>query len=402
MSIFREHKSSADRSAADRKRHKAKIDKAIREGIKDVIADESIIGQDGNKKVKIPVKGIKEYQFVYGENDKNQKAGAAGDKQIKRGQVLRKKKGKAKGKPEKASDKAGEEYYEVEVTLDELAEYLFSDLELPDLEKKKFKFIKDKKPKRSGYRKKGLRSKLSKKETIKRKIRRKKRAIAAGTWDPENGERFPFHEDDLKYKHIKLKNENNNSAAIFFLMDVSGSMGKEKKYLARSFYFILYQFLRYKYDNVEVVFISHSTDAKEVSEEDFFQRATMGGTVISSALALEQEIIQKRYHPSSWNIYTFYSGDGENWSFDNPKAVSIFEKLKQLSQMVCYAEISPQSSLSDPFAGSFNFGGNNPGLSGDNLWHALIPLVGEAFKLVKINKSSQIWPAFQVMFGGKT
>jgi len=172
--------------------------------------------------------------------------------------------------------------------------------------------------------------------------------------------------------------------------------------LARSFYFILYQFLRYKYDNVEVVFISHSTDAKEVSEEDFFQRATMGGTVISSALALEQEIIQKRYHPSSWNIYTFYSGDGENWSFDNPKAVSIFEKLKQLSQMVCYAEISPQSSLSDPFAGSFNFGGNNPGLSGDNLWHALIPLVGEAFKLVKINKSSQIWPAFQVMFGGKT
>jgi len=216
MSIFREHKSSADRSAADRKRHKAKIDKAIREGIKDVIADESIIGQDGNKKVKIPVKGIKEYQFVYGENDKNQKAGAAGDKQIKRGQVLRKKKGKAKGKPEKASDKAGEEYYEVEVTLDELAEYLFSDLELPDLEKKKFKFIKDKKPKRSGYRKKGLRSKLSKKETIKRKIRRKKRAIAAGTWDPENGERFPFHEDDLKYKHIKLKNENNNSAAILF------------------------------------------------------------------------------------------------------------------------------------------------------------------------------------------
>ena len=144
MSIFREHKSSADRSAADRKRHKAKIDKAIREGIKDVIADESIIGQDGNKKVKIPVKGIKEYQFVYGENDKNQKAGAAGDKQIKRGQVLRKKKGKSKGKPEKASDKAGEEYYEVEVTLDELAEYLFSDLELP--EKKKFKLSKIRNP----------------------------------------------------------------------------------------------------------------------------------------------------------------------------------------------------------------------------------------------------------------
>ena len=401
MSTFREHKSSADRSAADRKRHKAKIDKAIREGIKDVIADESIIGQDGNKKVKIPVKGIKEYQFVYGENDKNKKAGAAGDKPIKRGQVLRKKKSKGKGKPDKASDKAGEEYYEVEVTLDELAEYLFADLELPDLEKKKFKFIKDKKPKRSGYRKKGLRSKLSKKETIKRKIRRKKRAIAAGTWDPDGEERFPFHEDDLKYKHIKLKTENNNCAAIFFLMDVSGSMDKEKKYLARSFYFILYQFLRYKYDNVEVVFISHSTEAKEVTEDDFFQRATMGGTLVSSALVMEKEIIQKRYHPSSWNIYTFYSGDGENWSFDNPKAVSTFEDLKNMSQMVCYAEIDPHTPMSDHFTGGFNFaprGATNQ----DNLWHALIPLAGEQFKLVRINKSSQIWPAFQAMFGGKS
>jgi len=78
MSTFREHKTSADRSAADRKRHKSKIEKALREGIKDVVADESIIGQDGKKKVKIPVKGIKEYQFVYGDNSQNQKAGAAG------------------------------------------------------------------------------------------------------------------------------------------------------------------------------------------------------------------------------------------------------------------------------------------------------------------------------------
>jgi uncharacterized sporulation protein YeaH/YhbH (DUF444 family) len=164
VSIFREHKTSADRSAADRKRHKQKIDKALREGIKDVVADESIIGQDGNKKVKIPVKGIKEYHFVYGENSENKKAGSAGDKKIKRGQVLRKGgKQKQQGQGKKGSNEKGEEYYEVEVTLDELAEYLFQDLELPDLEKKRFKFIKDYKPKRSGFRKKGMRSKLAKK-----------------------------------------------------------------------------------------------------------------------------------------------------------------------------------------------------------------------------------------------
>ena len=201
MSIFREHKSTADRSAADRKRHKQKIDKALREGIKDVVADESIIGQDGKKKIKIPVKGIREDQLIYGENSKNKKVSSAGQKQIKKGQVVRrgqKKRGKKPG--EKASDQPGEEYYEVEVTLEELAEYLFQDLELPDLERKKFKFVQDKKLRRSGFRKKGMRSRLSKKETIKRKIRRKKMAISSGTFDDSEEERFPFHKDDLKYK----------------------------------------------------------------------------------------------------------------------------------------------------------------------------------------------------------
>lgn len=402
MSIFREHKTKADRSAADRKRHKQKIEKAIREGIRDVVADESIIGQDGKKKIKIPVKGIKEYHFVYGENDQNKKTGSAGDKQIKRGQVLRsgKKKSRQQAAGKKGSDKQGEEYYDVEVTLDELAEYLFQDLELPDLEKKRFRLIKTHKPKRSGFRKKGMRSRLSKKETIKRKIRRKKMAVASGAYDPESGERFPFHEDDLKYKHTKLKPQENNSAVIFFLMDVSGSMGKDKKYMARSFYFLLYQFLRYKYDNIEVVFISHSTDAKEVSEDDFFKRGTMGGTVISSALTMAQDIINKRYHPSSWNIYTFYSGDGENWSFDDEKVVKLFRELKEVNQMICYAEMDPMShpeSDLNILTKSFNFNRSEA----THLWQKLAPLVGDNFKRLKLSKPTHIWPSFRKLFGGK-
>ena len=399
MSIFREHKTIADRSAADRKRHKQKIDKALKEGLRDVVADESIIGQDGKKKVKIPVKGIKEYQFVYGENQDNKKAGSAGDKKVKKGQVLRKGQKKQKAAGKKGSNEKGEEYYDVEVTLDELAEYLFQDLELPDLEKKKFRFIKDYKPKRSGFRKKGMRSRLSKKETIKRKIRRKKMAEASGTWDPDSGERFPFHEDDLKYKHVKFKPQQNNSAVIFFLMDVSGSMGKDKKYMARSFYFLLYQFLRYKYENIEVVFISHSTEAKEVNEDDFFKRGTMGGTVMSSALELTKEIINKRYHPSIWNIYTFYSGDGENWSFDDPKTVKLFEELKELNQMMCYAEIDPMSHPESELSiltKSFNYNQSEA----TNLWQKLTKIVDSSFKRVKISKPNHIWPSFQHLFGG--
>ena len=401
MSIFREHKSIADRSAADRKRHKQKIDKALKEGIKDVVADESIIGQNGKKKVKIPVKGIKEYQLVYGENSKNEKVSSAGDKKVEKGQIVRKgnKKGKAQG--QKASKDPGEEYYEVEVTLEELAEYLFQDLELPDLERKKFKFIQHKKLKRSGFRKQGMRSRLSKKETIKRKIRRKKMAIAAGAYDENSEERFPFHKDDLKYKHMKLKYEENNSAVIFFLMDVSGSMGKDKKYMARSFYFLLYQFLNYKYNNIEVVFISHSTDAKEVNEDDFFKKATSGGTIMSSALELEKEIISKRYHPSSWNIYTFYSGDGDNFSFDDSKVLDLFRELKELNQMICYAEIDPFANPESELDGIINRSFSYNTSEASKLWIKLSPLVDEKFKKIKISKPTHIWPSFRKLFGGE-
>jgi len=402
MSTFREHKTSADRSAADRKRHKSKIEKALREGIKDVVADESIIGQDGKKKVKIPVKGIKEYQFVYGDNSQNQKAGAAGDKNVKKGQVLRKKgRSRQAQAGEKGSDKVGEEYYEVEITLEELAEYLFANLELPELERKKLRFLKDKKLRRSGYRKKGMRSRLSKKETLKRKIRRRKKAEANGTWDPESGERFPFHEDDLKYKHMKVKNKESSSAVIFFLMDVSGSMDKNKKYIARSFYFLLYQFLRYKYENIEVVFISHSTDAKEVTEEEFFQKATTGGTIMSSALELEKEIISKRYHPSSWNIYTFYTGDGENWTTDNNKTVKLLNELKEINQMICYAEINPFRNPEYDADFGRNFG-YSPDADPNSLWSRLLPHLSDKFKAVKLMSPKHIWPSFQKIFGGIT
>jgi len=136
MSVFRKHESIVDRAASDRTRHKKKIEKAIKESIKDVVAEESIIGQNGKKKIRVPVRGLKEYRFVYGSGKENKTVGSGGDHQVKRGQKVgkqRAKQGSAQGTG-KASDKKGEQYYDVEVSLEELAEYLFSDLELPDLE----------------------------------------------------------------------------------------------------------------------------------------------------------------------------------------------------------------------------------------------------------------------------
>tara|TARA_R100000808_G_scaffold9063_1_gene25175 strand:- start:5276 stop:6517 length:1242 start_codon:yes stop_codon:yes gene_type:complete len=411
MSVFRKHKSIVDRAASDRMRHKKKIDKAIKESIKDVIADESIIGQNGKKKIRIPVRGIKEYRFIYGNNDKNKTVGSGGDHTLKRGQKIgqrRADKGQAQGTGE-GGNKKGDEYYDVEVTLEELAEYLFADLELPDLEKKQFKFVSQESIKRKGYRFQGIRPRLSKKETLKRKIRRRKMAEKVGAYDPESDERFPFHKDDLKYHHIKPKIKENSSAVIFFLMDVSGSMSQERKYLARSFFFLLYQFLNHKYEKVDVVFISHSTNAKRVTEDDFFRVGTFGGTIISSALQLQLETIDREYHPNTWNIYTFYCGDGENWSSDNEKCLDLFKEIKEISQLTGYCEINEhyegladEIEKEDPLHGTpwgtFSAWKNE---EMDNLWSKLNPICDNKFKKVMIGETSHIWRAFHSLFGGK-
>jgi len=410
MSVFRKHKSIVDRSASDRMRHKKKIEKAIKESIKDVIAEESIIGQNGKKKIRIPVRGIKEYRFIYGNNEDNKTVGSGGQHPLKRGQKIgdkraEKGKGQGTGSP---SDQEGDQYYDVEISLEELSEYLFADMELPDLEKKQFRFITDETIKRKGYRFQGIRPRLSKKETLKRKIRRQKMAEKNGTHDPESGERFPFHKDDLKYHHIKPKSKENSAAVIFFLMDVSGSMSQDRKYLARSFFFLLYQFLNHRYEKVEVVFISHSTHADRVTEDDFFKVGTFGGTIVSSALELELETIDKEYHPNSWNIYTFYCGDGENWSSDNEKCIDLFKEIKDLSQLTGYCEINEQyKGLADEIDAHNPFHGTPWGTFSawkneemENLWAKLTPICDNTFKKVMVGETSHIWRAFHSLFGG--
>ena len=385
MSIFKKHNTNADRSASDRRRHKEKIEKAIKEGIKDIVAEESIIGQDGKKKIKIPVRGIKEYRFVYGSNEGNKKVGSAPGKDIKKGQKIRKGQNQKKGTGTKAGNDAGQEFYEVEITLEELAKYLFDDLELPDLKKKSDASIMSEKIKRKGYRPKGIRPRLSKKETIKNKIRRQKKAERNGTYDPESEERFTFHESDLKYKHIEITKKPITNAVIFFIMDISGSMSKQKKFLARSFFFLLYQFIRYRYHNTETVFIAHTTEAKEVNEDDFFKKASSGGTHISSGLTKTLNIVEERYSPNSWNIYAFHCSDGENWSEDNVKAKKEMEKIIDLSQLSGYIQIK----------------GKHDQVWGEEMADVFSPLVRDSFKICKIFSKEDIWPEFARLFGGK-
>ncbi len=395
MSIFREHKTIADRAAADRSRHRHKIEKAIKESVRDVVAEESIIGQSGKKKIRIPVKGIREHRFVYGDNQKNKRVGSAQGKDIKEGQrVGHRRRQREQGDKDKAGNKPGEEMYEIEMSLEELAGYLFNDLELPELEKKNFKFTTQEKMKRKGKRPYGIRPRLSKKETIKQKIRRKKAAIKAGTYDPESGERFTFHESDLRYKHIAPVVKENTAAVVFFVMDVSGSMTKSKKFLARSFFFLLYQFINHKYSSIDVVFVSHTADAHEVNEEQFFTQVPNGGTLVSTGLNKVEEIIEKRYHPNNWNIYTFYCGDGDNWAIDNKEALAAFRRLKEVNQVMCYTEIGKQyGSEYSLFSGT---------TTEKKLWDWTKLAEDKNFKRIRLEEHKDIWPAFKRLFGGRT
>jgi len=386
-SIFREHKTVADRSASDRRRHKKKIERAIKEGVHHIVADESIIGQSGKKKIKIPVRGIREYRFIYGDNSNNKKAGTAPGSDIKRGQKIGKGQEKQRANQgHKPGSDPGEEYYEVEITLEELAHYLFDDLELPDMEKKTLKKIVSEKNKRKGYRPEGIRPRLDKKKTAIERIKRKKATERHDNVDEE--ETFPFHNHDLVYRHYKKSMKPSSSAVIFFVMDVSGSMTQNKKFLARAFYFLLYHFIRSKYEHTEIVFVAHDTSASEVNEEQFFTRGNSGGTLVSSGLSLVCDIVSSRYHPQSWNIYCFQCSDGDNWPEDTSKTLSLAEQIRDFSQLFGYCEIEPKDLQESWFKEA-------------KLSNIYQRIDGRKMKCVSINDKSDIWLAFTKLFGGK-
>lgn len=380
MAIFKDRGTgSTDRSSGDRKRHRQLVEGAIKKNIADIIAEESIIGQSKDKKIKIPIKGIKEYQFVYG---KNTGGAGSGTGQEKRGQVIGKineQEGQGTGRP---GNNPGEDIFETEITIDELINYLFDELELPDMERKKFAQIESEEHfKRSGYQRKGIPPRLAKKRSVVEKIKREQMIKREGLQDQEpyaSLERIPFREEDLRYNRVKQDLRRHSNAVVICIMDTSGSMDQTKKYLARTFYFLLYQFVRWKYENVEVVFIAHTTEAKEVNERDFFHRGESGGTYISSGYEKALEIIEQRFNPVNWNIYVFHCSDGDNWTEDNSRAVERAKELCELCNLVGYGEIT-----------------TNYGYTGTIRREYERNIKYKNFITVAMGKKEDIWPAFK-------
>ncbi|MBI3785454.1 MAG: sporulation protein YhbH [Deltaproteobacteria bacterium] len=380
-SIFRPFRQAdaerSDRAAGDRLRHRQKVRQSIRENIADIVAEESIIGKDGERIIKVPIRGIKEYRFVYGDNAPGV---GQGDGDTQPGQVIGKAEGQGSGTPDKAGSDPGVDYYETDVTLDELIDIMFEDLELPDLERKRLRQVaSERTAKRKGYRAAGLRVRLDKRRTVKAKLRRRLATRHTSEHFEENRERFPFHDEDLTYRHMVPDIRNESNAVVICIMDTSGSMDTMKKYLARSFFFLLYQFIRTKYRNVELVFLAHHTEAREVTEHEFFHKGESGGTFISSGYEKALEIIAARYHPTVWNVYAFHCSDGDNFDSDNPTAVRLAKQLCDTCNLFGYGEIKPLGSR----------------YYESSMLNIFRRIEVDNFQTVLIERKEDIWPSFK-------
>ncbi|MCL6585083.1 MAG: sporulation protein YhbH [Anoxybacillus sp.] len=318
----------------DQKRHQEKVKEAIKNNLADLITEESIIMSNGRDVIKIPIRSLDEYKIRY-NYDKNKHVGQGdGDSQV--GDVVARDGSgdgqKGPGTGQGAGDQAGHDYYEAEVSLLELQEALFSQLELPDLKRKEMDQNVVQHIQFNDIRRTGLMGNIDKKRTMMTAFKRN-----AMNGNPSF---YPIYPEDLKFKTWNEVIKPDSKAVVLAMMDTSGSMGLWEKYMARSFFFWMTRFLRTKYQTVDIVFIAHHTEAKVVTEEEFFTKGESGGTICSSAYRKALELIETQYSPSRYNIYPFHFSDGDNLTSDNARCVKLVGELMKVSNMFGYGEVN--------------------------------------------------------------
>ncbi|TGB05389.1 sporulation protein YhbH [Halobacillus salinus] len=316
----------------DQRRHQEKVKDAMNKQLPDLITEENIVMSNGKRVVKIPIRSLDEYKIRY-NHDKNKHAGQGeGDSEI--GDVVAQDPN-AKGKPgqgDGAGDQAGEDYYEAEVSLAELEEAFFKELTLPNLDEKEKDNIITTDIEFSDIRKTGLTGNIDKKRTM---LEAYKRNALGG-----EASFAPIYPEDIRFKTWNEKVKPESKAVVIAMMDTSGSMGQWEKYMARSFFFWMNRFLNKNYETVDVEFIAHHTQAKVVSEEDFFSKGESGGTICSSAYRKALELIENKYSPDRYNIYPFHFSDGDNLTSDNKRCLGLIDQLMEVSQMFGYGEVN--------------------------------------------------------------
>ncbi len=305
--------------------HRERLRKKITEQLKERIGEEDIIAAGPEKKVRVPIKGTKRWQFIL---DRNQKEGV-GQGDGEPGDVLGPG-GDAAGEGQ-AGTEPGEETYEVWLDMDDVEKLLFSELQLPRLKPKGDADTEAAATIYNDIARTG--PQLDKKATLRENLRRNAQRGRASLGGIEKA--------DLRYLSYREVPKPRNSAVIFLAMDVSGSMNIDRKRMARLFFYWCVQFLRSRYEQTDIVFVAHTTEAREVAEEEFFSRVESGGTKVSSAFEVIDQIHRERYPADDWNIYVLHVSDGDNFGADNHRTLELIRRLTEVSSLVGYLEVDP-------------------------------------------------------------
>jgi len=299
----------------------------VRKDLRKYMSSGELLGRKGKDVVSIPLHQIGIPRLRYGENKSGIGQGE-GDQ------------GEGPGDGQKAGDAPGDHLLEVELSVDELAEILGEELELPKIEPKGSRETHSARHKYKGITNVGPEALRHGRRTYRQAL---KRSVSAGVYNPKKPVIIPVKEDK-RYRTFVTEQEPRSAAVVVYMMDVSGSMGKEQKEIVRSEAFWIDTWLKHNYDDVETRFIIHDATAKEVDRDTFFRTRESGGTLISSAYKLCLQILEDEYPPSDWNIYPFHFSDGDNWSqSDTRTCVELLKKsIIPLSNQFSYAQVDSQ------------------------------------------------------------
>lgn len=321
----------------DQSRFKKIVRGKIRENLRKYVTHGEMIGRKGRNLVSIPLPQLDVPHFRYGQNGSGgvgQGDGEVGTP-IARGND-------PDGEGGNAGSDPGAHILEVEVSLEELADILGDELELPNIEPKGKENIDETKARYTGIHRTGPESLRHFKRTYKQALRRQ---LSSKTYNEASPRVIPFREDKRyrSWQEVVLPQAN---AAVIYMMDVSGSMTDEQKQIVRTEAFWIDTWLKRQYQGLEIRYIIHDAAAKEVDEETFYHTRESGGTRISSAYRVANELIEREFPIDDWNLYCFQFSDGDNWGEDNEASLQILrEKLIPAVNLFCYGQVeSPYGS----------------------------------------------------------
>lgn len=366
-----------NKSAVNRQRFLRRYREHIKKAVEEAVSRRSVTDMEHGEQISIPGHDIDEPVLHHGPGGKRSVV-HPGNKDFVSGEHIARPQGGGGGSGSGKAGNSGEgmDEFVFQITQEEFLNFMFEDLALPNLVKRHLAGMDSFKTVRAGISNEGNPSRINIVRTLRSaharrialtgssraKLKAKQSELAhLKNEQPDNFsdiqrleeeiaklrrriDKVPFLDTfDLKYNLLVRQPQPTSKAVMFCLMDVSGSMTQATKDIAKRFFILLYLFLRRSYSKIEVVFIRHHTSAKEVDEQEFFYSRETGGTIVSSALKLMQEVMETRYPVNQWNIYAAQASDGDNWNDDSPLCRDLLIKqIMPCVQYFTYVEITPR------------------------------------------------------------